>query len=269
MTLDVQTFVFWLLACLTALCAIATVVSQNIVRSATWLLFTLAGTSGIFFLLGADIVGAIQLLVYVGGTMVLVVFGVMLTAQGPFISMKTSGAEWAISMFAGIMLFAVLCFGTLAYNEEPPAAKISAASWDAKTATITAANAFAPGQTVVIADVTPGGYNGTFRILTANKEGFTYTLETDPDGAGTAFGTAARANTSAPAENPQDSHHSATIGQALLGVGYGPTYRKGNTARPERIHYLLPFEIVSVHLLVVLIGAAYLARAKKRKGETT
>ena len=55
------------------------------------------GTSGIFFLLGADFVGAIQLLVYVGGTLVLVVFGVMLTAQGPFINMKTSGAEWAIS----------------------------------------------------------------------------------------------------------------------------------------------------------------------------
>ena len=30
--------------------------------------------------------------------------------------------------------------------------------------------------------------------------------------------------------------------------------------------YLLPFEIVSVHLLVVLIGAAYLARAKRRRG---
>jgi NADH-quinone oxidoreductase subunit J len=33
-----------------------------------------------------------------------------------------------------------------------------------------------------------------------------------------------------------------------------------------RISYLLPFEIVSVHLLVVLIGAAYLARAKRRRG---
>ena len=41
------------------------------------------------------------------------------------------------------------------------------------------------------------------------------------------------------------------------------------TARPAprtRVAYLLPFEIVSVHLLVVLIGAAYLARAKRRKG---
>src|SRR5438445_12107012 len=101
---------FWMIALLTGLCAIATVITQNIVRSATWLLFTLAGTSGIFFLLGADIVGAIQLLVYVGGTMVLVVFGVMLTAQGPFITMKTSGAEWAISIVAGIMLFSLLSF---------------------------------------------------------------------------------------------------------------------------------------------------------------
>src|SRR4029077_2781479 len=94
---------------------IAAVITQNIVRSATWLLFTLAGTSGIFFLLGADLVGAIQLLVYVGGTMVLVVFGVMLTAQGPFINMKTSGGEWAISIVAGILLFAVLLFGTSSF----------------------------------------------------------------------------------------------------------------------------------------------------------
>src|ERR1700685_2452755 len=105
---DIQPILFWLIAIIGALCAIATLVSQNIVRSATWLLFTLAGTSGIFFLLGADLVAAIQLLVYVGGTLVLVVFGVMLTAQGPFVNMKTSGAEWAISALAGILLLAVL-----------------------------------------------------------------------------------------------------------------------------------------------------------------
>src|SRR5437588_5591774 len=107
----IQPLLFWLIALITGLCAVATVASQNIVRSATWLLFTLAGTSGIFFLLGADLVGAIQLLVYVGGTLVLVVFGVMLTAQGPFVNMKTSGAEWAISALAGIMLMGVLVIG--------------------------------------------------------------------------------------------------------------------------------------------------------------
>src|SRR6266446_2206185 len=107
---DIHAFLFWVLGLLTALCAIAVVVTQNIVRSATWLLFTLGGTSGIFFLLGADFVGAAQLLVYVGGTLVLVVFGVMLTAQGPFITMKTSPAEWAIAGLVGLLLFGVLAY---------------------------------------------------------------------------------------------------------------------------------------------------------------
>src|SRR5262245_51827596 len=89
---------FYFLAGLTATSAVAVVVTQNIVRAATWLLFALAGTAGIFFLLGADFIGATQLLIYVGGTLVLVVFGVMLTAQGPFISMRISAAEWAIGL---------------------------------------------------------------------------------------------------------------------------------------------------------------------------
>src|SRR3954451_8948841 len=109
-------FLFWVVFGLTALCAIATVVTHNIVRAATWLLFTLAGTSAVFFLLGADLVGAIQLLVYVGGTLVLVVFGVMLTAQGPFVSMKTSGAEWAVSLVAGMLLLAVLGMSVVPSN---------------------------------------------------------------------------------------------------------------------------------------------------------
>lgn len=192
-----QPTVFFLIAAFTAVCALMTVISQNIVRSATWLLFTLAGTSGIFFLLGADFIGAIQLLIYVGGTMVLVVFGVMLTAQGPFINMKTSGAEWAISMVAGILLFAVLCFGT-------------------------------------------SGFSGS----TTSDVGILKN------------------------ENPEDSHHAATLAQAMAGVALGPVYKEAAIGAPaKRVHYLLPFEIVSVHLLVVLIGAAYLARAKRKTGE--
>src|SRR5262245_46277541 len=106
-----ESFLFYVIAGVTGLCAIAVVVTHNIVRAATWLLFTLAGTSAIFFLLGADLVGATQLLVYVGGTLVLVIFGVMLTAQGPFISMKTSSAEWAISATVGLILLVVLGLG--------------------------------------------------------------------------------------------------------------------------------------------------------------
>src|SRR5437763_10457585 len=102
---DIRPLLFWTLALLTGGCAVAVVLSQNIVRAATWLLFALGGTSGLFFLLGADFVGATQLLVYVGGTLVLVIFGVMLTAQGPFITMKTSAGEWAISLTVGAALY--------------------------------------------------------------------------------------------------------------------------------------------------------------------
>src|SRR5947208_12016735 len=111
--MDPKTFLFSITDGITGLSALAVLLSQNIVRSAVWLLFTLAGTAGIFFLLGADFVGATQLIVYVGGILVLVVFGVMLTAQGPFVTMKTGAAEWAIAAVVGLLLYAVLAVSTL------------------------------------------------------------------------------------------------------------------------------------------------------------
>src|SRR5271167_3098081 len=111
---DLANLLFCAVAVLTGLCALGVVVTQNIVRSAAWLLFTLGGTSALFFLLGADFVAATQLIVYVGGTLVLVVFGVMLTAQGPFISMKSSPAEWAISTVVGLLFLSVLVGSILA-----------------------------------------------------------------------------------------------------------------------------------------------------------
>src|SRR6516162_10269027 len=111
---DIRPFLFWTIAGLTGACAVAVVVSQNIVRAATWLLFALGGVAGLFFLLGADFVGATQLLVYVGGTLVLVIFGVMLTAQGPFINIRISAAEWAISGLVGLSLMGVLTVSALA-----------------------------------------------------------------------------------------------------------------------------------------------------------
>ena len=50
----------------------------------------------------------------------------------------------------------------------------------------------------------------------------------------------------------------STIGLALTGI------RLDGDSEDRRSGYMLPFLIVSVHLLVVLVGAAYLARAKNR-----
>src|SRR3712207_327690 len=109
--------VFFLLYALTAIgFAIAVVLTSNIVRMAFYLTLCLGATSGLFFLAGAEFVGSMQLLIYVGGTLVLLIFGVMLTAQARFISMKTSGAEWVLAAILGGSLLLLLLQG--AYSVE-------------------------------------------------------------------------------------------------------------------------------------------------------
>ena len=88
--------------------ALAVVLSQNVVRMAFWLIISLSSVAGLFFLLNADFVGATQLLIYVGGTVVLLIFGVMLTAQGPYVNLKTSPAEVVLSLAVGGVVFAML-----------------------------------------------------------------------------------------------------------------------------------------------------------------
>ncbi|MBX3440048.1 MAG: NADH-quinone oxidoreductase subunit J, partial [Planctomycetaceae bacterium] len=93
--------------------ALAVVLSQNIVRMAFYLVISLGSTGGLFFLLGADFVGATQLLIYVGGTVVLLIFGVMLTASGPFLVIKTSPGDLVQAgvvggLFLGLIVFTVL-----------------------------------------------------------------------------------------------------------------------------------------------------------------
>jgi len=61
-----------------------------------------------------------------------------------------------------------------------------------------------------------------------------------------------------------ESQHATAIGQALAGVRTDKLDEQETHLRNGMSGYLFPFEIASVHLLVVLIGAGYLARAKKR-----
>jgi NADH:ubiquinone oxidoreductase subunit 6 (subunit J) len=188
-----HTFFFLLFALITCAFAVAVVVTSNVVRMAFYLVVSLGASAGLFFLAGADFVGAMQLLIYVGGTLVLLIFGVMLTAQGPFVSMKTGGGDWILAAVVGGTLLAVLVGTALSVKE-----------WRGK----------APLA----------------------------------------------------AESPPTS---TAIGLALEGVSLDRLAEPNPDLRAGHNGYLLPFEIVSVHLLVVLIGAAYLARAKKRARPAT
>jgi NADH:ubiquinone oxidoreductase subunit 6 (subunit J) len=184
--IDWHSVFFLLFAVVACLCAIAVVVATNVVRMALYLVLSLGATAGLFFLAGAEFVGAMQLMIYVGGTLVLLVFGVMLTAQAPFVSIETGAGDRVVAGVVGGGLLALLVFAAL-----------SVEAWRK------------PGRGAV----------------------------------------------GDPAATP--------IGMALVGVRVDEP-PPGAPVGP-RSGYMLPFEIVSVHLLVVLVGAAYLARAKRRK----
>ncbi len=186
---------FYLLALAACAAAVAVVVSANIVRMAVYLVLSLSAVAGLFFLAGADFLGAMQLMVYVGGTLVLLVFGVMLTARGPLVSLPTGGRQWLMALLIGGALAAVLLQAVL-----------SVQLWSGRNITTEQADT--------------------------------------------------RLDRSPPTATP--------LGLALMGVRVD---RLDPATPPSRgagmAGYLLVFEIISVHLLVVLVGAAYLARAKR------
>ena len=80
MEITLETIVFYFLAVFISVCSILTVTTRHMVRSATYLLFTLFGTAGIYFLLGYTFLGSVQIMVYAGGIVVLYVFSILLTS---------------------------------------------------------------------------------------------------------------------------------------------------------------------------------------------
>jgi len=191
-----HSFFFLLFALVTCGFALGVLFSSNIVRMAFYLTIALGTTSGLFILAGAHFVGAMQLMIYVGGTLVLLIFGVMLTAHEGAVLMKTRAGDWVVAVIAGGSLLALLI-----------SAAVSIPTWRSN-------------------EVTPAD-------LTAD-----------------------------------DSHSTSSVGLALIGVRTDIATEKDATLRRGLSGYLLAFEIVSVHLLVVLVGAAYLARAKQRLATT-
>ena len=74
-----EAIVFYVFAVVTVASAAIVVLARSLIYSAFALLFTFFGVAGLYVLLGADFLAATQLLVYVGGILVLLLFGVMLT----------------------------------------------------------------------------------------------------------------------------------------------------------------------------------------------
>lgn len=73
-----ERYIFYILAFIIIVSAIASVSSKKMLRSVIYLLFTLCGIAGIYFLIDYNFLAAIQLTVYAGGIIVLIIFSVVL-----------------------------------------------------------------------------------------------------------------------------------------------------------------------------------------------
>lgn len=189
-------FYFLLFAILTCGFALAVLFSNNIVRMAFYLVMSLGSSAGLFFLAGAEFVGAMQLMIYVGGTLVLLIFGVMLTAQAKFISMKTHAGEWVMALVVGGSLLYLLA-----------SASFSVRDWNR-----------------------PNALRGSIPLT--------------------------------------ETKAVTQLGLGLSGIRVDKLDEPNDVLRQGMSGYMLPFVIVSVHLLVVLVGAAYMARTKTTASRT-
>jgi NADH-quinone oxidoreductase subunit J len=76
-----ETVAFWALALVLVGSALAVVLSKNLFHSVLWLALALTGTAGVFLLLEAEFLAAVQLLLYAGGIVTIVVFAIVVTER--------------------------------------------------------------------------------------------------------------------------------------------------------------------------------------------
>jgi NADH:ubiquinone oxidoreductase subunit 6 (subunit J) len=101
-------YVFWVFASVTVLSAAVVVFARSLIYSAFALLFTFFGVAGLYVLLGADFLAATQLLIYVGGILVLLLFGVMLTHRIYDLDLRTEKTQLGPGLIVGVGIFIIL-----------------------------------------------------------------------------------------------------------------------------------------------------------------
>ena len=180
---DFEAACFYITAAIAVGSGVLILVSDKIVHMAFWLLASLAGFASFYLLLGADFLGFTQVLVYIGGILILFLFGVMLTQRVDVPLKATASLRVLVpGIVIGVLITGLLVFLAGGNNWSEKAAKD-------------------------IAQIGPDAVKAA-----------------EP----TAFG----------------------LGEAFMST------------------YILPFEVVSVLLLVAMVGATYIARGKS-EGDST
>ena len=119
MEITLELIVFIVLALFIGVSAILAVTTKRILRAATYLLFVLFGTAGIYFQLNYSFLGAVQLLIYAGGITVLYVFSILLTSSEGDKAPDLKGYKLVMGLLATLVGLGVCLWVTLGHNFAP------------------------------------------------------------------------------------------------------------------------------------------------------
>ncbi len=97
--MEMNQIIFILFAAIIVVFSILTVTSRRILRAAVSLLFVLVSTAGLYFMLNFAFLAAVQLALYAGGIVVLIIFSILLTSH---ISQKMEAVELKKSVFSAM-----------------------------------------------------------------------------------------------------------------------------------------------------------------------
>lgn len=116
MEITLETDIFYFLAAFITVFSLLTVTTTRMVRSATYLLFVLFGTAGIYFLLGYTFLGSVQIMVYAGGIVVLYVFSILLTSGEGDKAIKLKRSKFIAGLGTTIAGAIIVLFITLKHK---------------------------------------------------------------------------------------------------------------------------------------------------------
>ena len=107
-----MSFIFYFLAAVTIIGALGVVLSPNVVHSALFLVLSFIGVAAIYFYIGAEFLGAVQLMVYSGAVAVLIVMAIMLTRRDSMAQSNPSQTLFrrvVTGLLAGSIFFLIGC----------------------------------------------------------------------------------------------------------------------------------------------------------------
>src|SRR5207248_11523660 len=126
---------FYIFGAIAVISAIMVITRQIVVHSAAFLGATLFAVAGIFLTLQAEFLAGVQVIVYVGGIMVLFVFVIMLIAVERSVHERQYNGQWTIALVTSAILIAEIVYGLYRGKDSlilpsvvPPAAAAAAAA---------------------------------------------------------------------------------------------------------------------------------------------